>query len=142
MMMEKGNDFTFKAAVGTILALLAAVGIFVIVDAALPFRQWGMRMELAQIMQNILLLHIALSTAMILLSLYLLFTYLKDYLQLKSRFTLGLLIAVFSLMLFAISTNPILLIFLGVYGARGLFTMIPYVFATIALAILVWVSSK
>ncbi len=139
--MEK-NNFTFKAVAGTILALLLAVGMFVVVDATLPFKKWGPRSETAELMQNLFLVHIALSSAMILLSLYLMFIYLKDYLQLKSKFTLGLLIAVFSFMLFAISTNPALHVFLGVYGSRGLFTLIPYLFATIALAVLVWVSSK
>ena len=124
------------------LALLLALGIFVVFDSAMPFRHLGSRAEVAELLQNIFLLHIGLSTAMILLSLYLLFTYLKDYLQLKSKFTLGLLIVVFSFMLFAISTNPALHIFLGVYGSKGLFNMVPYVFATVALAVLVWISSK
>ena len=140
--MEK-NNFTFKAAAGTILALLLAVAIFVIVDAASPIKKWGPPPpDSMDIMQSVFLLQIGLSTAMILLSLFLLFTYLKDYLQLKSGFTLGVLFAVFSLMLFAISANPILHMFLGIYGSRGLFTVVPYLFATLSLAILVWVSSK
>jgi hypothetical protein len=141
--MEKRNDFTLKAMAGAILALLLAVGVFLAVDAAFPVRQWGPPNPPGQdLMQNVFLLQMGLSTAMILLSLYLLFTYLKDYLQLKSGFTLGIIFAVFSLMLFAISANPALHIFLGVYGGRGLFTLVPYLFATISLAVLVWVSSK
>lgn len=140
--MEK-NNFTLKAAAGTILALLLAVGIFLVVDAAAPVRKWGPPPpDSLDPMQNVPLLQIGLSSAMILLSLYLLFTYLKDYLQLKSGFTLGVIFAVFSLMLFAISANPVLHVFLGVYGSRGLFTLVPYLFATLSLAILVWVSSK
>lgn len=140
--MEK-NNFTYRAAAGAFLALLLAVGIFLVVDAAAPVRKWGPpQPDTIGIMQNVFLLQMGLSAAMIMLSLYLLFTYLKDYLQLKSAFTMGVLFAVFSLMLFAISANPVLHVFLGVYGSRGLFTLVPYVFATLSLAILVWVSSK
>ena len=141
--MEKRNDFTLKAAAGSILAFLLAVGIFVVVDAAFPVRKWGPpNPESMDLMQNVFLLQIGLSTAMILLSLYLLFTYIWDYIQLKSRFTMGVIFAVFSLMLFAVSANPVLHMFLGIFGSKGLFTVVPYLFATISLAILVWVSSK
>ena len=50
--------------------------------------------------------------------------------------------AIFSFMLFALTANPLLMVFLGVYGDRGPFQLIPYLFATIALAILGWVSSE
>ncbi len=91
---------------------------------------------------NIFLIQLGLSTIMVLLSLYLLFTYIKDYLQLRTKFTIGLIVSIFSFMLFAISANPILHVFLGVYGGRGIFSVVPYLFATISLAVLVWVSSK
>lgn len=137
------NNSTFRAFGWTILAVLFAIAIFIIVDAAFPVRQWGPPDPGAvDIMQYLFPVHLAISSLMLLFSLYLLFTYIKDYLQLKSRFTLGLLIAVFSFMLFAISANPVLHVFLGVYGNKGLFSLIPYLFATISLAILVWVSSK
>lgn len=140
--MEKKNDYGLKALAGTLLALLFGLLIFVVADAVFPFRQLGPRAESADILPLIFMSQTFLSVAMLLLSFYLLFLYIKDYLQLKSRFTLGIILAVFSLMLFAISANPILHMFLGVFGGRGLFPLIPYFFATISLAILVYVSSK
>ncbi|MEW6748959.1 MAG: hypothetical protein AB1295_04600 [Candidatus Micrarchaeota archaeon] len=140
--MENKNDFTLKAVGGTLLALLLAMGIFVLADQLFPFRQLGPRAEQPDIMPYIFMAQIFLSLLMLLLSFYLMFIYMKDYLQLKSRFTFGLLVAVFSFMLFAIAANPMLHAFLGVYGGRGLFPLIPYVFATLSLGILVWVSSK
>jgi hypothetical protein len=142
MAMKKENNLTFKALAGTLLALLIALGSFILVDASFPVRHWEPHYRAAELMQNIFFVHAAISTLMLLFSLYLLFIYFRDYLQLKSRFTLGLLIAVFSFMLFAITANPLLHLFFGVYGNRGIFMLIPYVFATISLALLVWVSSK
>lgn len=141
-MEKRKNDYTVEALGGTLLALLLAAAIFVLADLLFPFRQLGPRAEAPDIMPYIFLGQIVLSLLMLMLSFYLLFIYLKDYLQLKSRFTLGLLVALFSFMLFAIAANPMLHMFLGVYGGRGLFPLIPYLFATISLAILVWVSSK
>lgn len=147
------NNFTFKAIAGTIIAFLFAISIFVVVDATSPVRQWGPPPEAEgpaimpapegqMMIPNIFLIQLGLSTIMVLLSLYLLFTYIKDYLQLRTKFTIGLIVSIFSFMLFAISANPILHVFLGVYGGRGIFSVVPYLFATISLAVLVWVSSK
>jgi hypothetical protein len=80
------------------------------------------------------------STLMLLLSVFLIFIYLKDYLELKSSFTLGLLLMLVSLMLFAITSNPMLHQFFGVFGMFGIITIIPYVFATISLMILLKIS--
>ncbi len=145
MEKTKVNNLTIKALAGTALALMFAVAIFLIADAIMPFREMGHRPGAAEgneVMPYIFTAHTFILTVMLLLSLYLLFTYLKDYLQLKSRFTLGILSAVFSFMLFALTANPLLMVFFGVYGDRGPFQLIPYLFATIALAILGWVSSE
>jgi hypothetical protein len=79
---------------------------------------------------------------MLALSIYLTFVYLKDYLELRSKFTFGILMAVIAFMMFAITSTPLLHWFLGIYGRPGMFSMVPYVFATISLAILAWVSSR
>ncbi|MBU0527418.1 hypothetical protein KKE92_02970 [Candidatus Micrarchaeota archaeon] len=141
-MRKKENNITLKAIIGTMLAVFLSISIFIVVDFVVPFRQLGPRDGPMELANDIFLAHTAISFLMIALSVYLLFTYLKDYLELKSRFTIGVLLAVFSFMLFAIAANPPLHMFLGVYGGRGLFQLVPYVFATIALAILVWVSSR
>ncbi|MFH1393857.1 MAG: hypothetical protein ABII71_05015 [Candidatus Micrarchaeota archaeon] len=142
--MEKGkkDDFTLKAIVGTALALLLSVGIFLVANLLMPFRQLGPGPEFGDAMLQIFIAHTALSFFMLALSVFLLFTYMRDYLMLRSRFTLGLLLAIFSFMLFAVAANPLLHKFLGIYGSGGLFTLVPYFFASISLAILVWVSSK
>jgi hypothetical protein len=154
---EKGkNNLALKAAAGTVLIILLAVGILLAANMAFAFRdiderigppQEGLPMpapgEMAPHSPDLFFTAGAVtSSLMLLLSIYLVYTYLKDYLELKSHFTLGVLSAVIAFMLFAITANPLLHFFLGVYGRFGVMQIIPYVFATISLAILAWVSSK
>ena len=145
--MEKTkNDLTLKAIGGAFLALIISLGMLLAANVAVPFKQLEPRGEPPAAppggMPEVFLIHACLSFAMLALSFYLFFIYLKDYLQLKSRFTIGLLLAVFSFMLFAIAANPLLHVFFGVYGRDGIFQLVPYFFASLSLAILVWVSSK
>ena len=70
------------------------------------------------------------------------YIYLRNYLELKSKFALGIALAMVALLTFAITSNPLLLGFLGIYGNMGLFSIIPMFFAMIALGILAWMSSK
>jgi hypothetical protein len=147
MEKSKENNLTLKAFFGAVLALLISAGFLIAANAALQFRQFEPgdlppRSAPPNMFQAVFLTHTVLSVAMLILSFYLFFIYLKDYLQLKSGFTLGLLLAVFSFMLLAVAANPFLHVLFGVYGRDGLFQSVPYLFATISLGILVWVSSK
>ncbi|MBN1169642.1 hypothetical protein JXA56_01325 [Candidatus Micrarchaeota archaeon] len=146
MKEKKENNLTFKSIGGAVLALLLSLTLMLVANAALPFRHFGPGTESPGPFQdafaNLFLIHAVLSFAMLAMSFYLFFIYLKDYLQLKSRFTVGLLLAVFSFMLFAVAANPFLHVFFGVYGRSGIFQLIPYFFASVSLAILLWVSSK
>ena len=83
-----------------------------------------------------------ISLVMFVLSIYLIYIYLKDYLELKSKFTLGILLAVISFMFFALTSNPMFHMVFGLFGREGIFTLIPLLFATISLGILAWISSR
>lgn len=136
------NNYSFKAAGFTLLAVALCIGIFFVADMLTPFRGLESREEFRAVQESQFLLMNSFSTVMFLISIYLVFIYMKDYLQLKSRFTLGILLAVISFMLFAISSNPLLHMMLGVFGKQGIFELIPMAFATISLGMLAWVSSK
>ncbi len=129
------------AVLGTILAFALSVLVFVVVNAIVPFQHMGPGMMMGPY-QDFFYVHTIVLFLMLALSLYLFYIYLRDYIQLKSKFTFGLLLAIFSMMMFAIAANPVLHVFFGIYGRSGLFTLVPYLFATISLAILVYVSSK
>lgn len=152
---KEKNNIGLKAAFGTLLIVLLSVGILFAANMAFAFRDMGRGMEhvapegtapsegfTPPSPDPFFIIGTVTSSLMLLLSIYLVYTYLKDYMELKSKFTLGVLSAVIAFMLFAITSNPLLHFFFGVYGRFGVFQMIPYVFATVSLAILAWVSSK
>ena len=136
------NNFGSKAAIGTLLIIVFAIGLFIIADVLFPFRGWESRAEMHQLMQWEFSISMLLSSVMFLVSIYLVYIYLKDYLELKSKFTLGVLLALVSFMLFAISWNPLLMSLFGIWGKPGAYSMIPMTFATISLVALAWVSSR
>jgi hypothetical protein len=84
-----------------------------------------------------------LSTINATLLVLLLITYVNIYKKLKSEFTLGLILFSLTLLLYAISANPLLQQFFG-YWAFGLgpFAMLPDLFTTFALAVLLYLTMK
>jgi len=130
------KDYTAAAALGTLGVIVASIVMIAITDLLFPFWRGTISEMLMFLAMNVV------SMFMLALSVFLTFIYLKDYLELRSGFTFGILMAVVSFMLFAITSTPLLHWFLGIYGRPGMFSMVPYVFATISLAILAWLSSK
>ena len=65
------------------------------------------------------------------------------YRQVKSQFTMGLIIVMLVLLLYALTSNPLVQILFG-YQAQGIgpFAMIPDVFATFALGLLLYISME
>jgi hypothetical protein len=87
-------------------------------------------------------LRIALSVVNILVILYLLYVHMKDYLTLHSKFTLGLVIFLFSFLLYALSSLPILHVFFGHFGMAGVFSFIPMLFSAIGLLVFAKLSNE
>ncbi len=134
------EDHTFKALAGTVLIAIGCIAMFFLVDLLVPFRRPA---HWRAIFSDYLLFQILLSMLITASSLFLVYIYLKDYFELKSKFTLGILFAVISFMLFGISSNPLLMRILGINpAAMGVFSIIPLIFAAISLGILVWISNK
>jgi hypothetical protein len=74
---------------------------------------------------------------------FLLATYVDMYKKLQSEFTIGLIIFSLILLLYALSSNPLLQWIFG-YRAFGLgpFAMLPDLFTTLALAVLLYLTMK
>jgi len=83
------------------------------------------------------------STINVTLLIFLLITYISIYKKTKSEFTIGLIIFSAVLLLYALTSNPLMHWAFG-FGAFGLgpFAMLPDLFACIALAILLYLSVK
>ncbi len=71
----------------------------------------------------------------------LMFIYRGIYRQVKSQFTLGLIVVMLVLLMYALTSNPLIQILFG-YHAQGLgpFAMIPDIFATFGLGLLLYIS--
>lgn len=84
-----------------------------------------------------------LSTINATLLVFLLATYVDMYTKLKSEFTFGLILFSLILFLYALSSNPLLQWLFG-YRAFGLgpFAMLPDMFTTLALAVLLYLTMK
>ncbi|MDP6154959.1 MAG: hypothetical protein QGH39_09050 [Candidatus Thermoplasmatota archaeon] len=77
------------------------------------------------------------------ISIILIFIYMKIYREVKSDFTLGLLIVMFAFLVYAITSNPLFYSIFGYWGfGMGPFQMIPDIFGTIALSVLLYLSLK
>ena len=74
---------------------------------------------------------------------FMLATYVDMYKKLQSEFTFGLIIFSLTLLLYALSSNPLLQWLFG-YRAFGLgpFAMLPDMFTTLALAVLLYLTMK
>ncbi len=77
------------------------------------------------------------------ISIILIFIYVKIYREIKTDFTLGLLIVMFAFLVYAITSNPLFYSIFGYWGfGMGPFQMIPDIFGTIALSVLLYLSLK
>lgn len=79
------------------------------------------------------------TTLNVVLLLVLLWNYVTIYRELPNRFTLSLLVVTVALLLYAVSSNPLITLGMGFqHGAMlGPFTFLPDLFATVAIIVLV-----
>jgi len=83
------------------------------------------------------------STVNVTLLIFLLITYMEIYMKTKSEFTIGLMIFSMVMLLYALTTNPLVHWIFG-FRAEGLgpFAMLPDVFTCVALAVLLYLTFK
>jgi hypothetical protein len=85
----------------------------------------------------------AITCVNIALSVILLAIYVSLYRQIKTEFTIGLIVVTFSLLVYAVTSNPLIHMLFGFrWFGMGPFIMIPDIFATLALAVLLYISLK
>ncbi len=107
------------------------------------FDEWGIQPPPPGDIELFYTIKTVLSTVNITLVIILLFTYVDIYRRTKSSFTIGLIIFSTILLLYTITSNPILQWPFG-FRAFGLgpFAMLPDLFACVALSVLVYLSIK
>ncbi|KXB03611.1 hypothetical protein AKJ47_01930 [candidate division MSBL1 archaeon SCGC-AAA261G05] len=72
----------------------------------------------------------------------LLANYISIYREIRSKFTLSLIVFSVALLLFAVSSNPLIPFFLNFHPGPilGIFTFLPNIFASIAVLMLLYLS--
>jgi hypothetical protein len=95
------------------------------------------------LMGLLLTIKTVISFVNIVLILPLLGIYWDLYREVRSQFTIGLILVVFALLLYAITSNPLLHVFFG-YSITGIgpFAIIPDLFSTFALVVLLYLSTE
>jgi hypothetical protein len=131
----KANGYSGKALMLTLLIVAGAMFALVAYDMVMPFRR-GAGFDF-------FMLNAYLSIFIIVCSVWLTYIYLKDYMELKSPFTVALLFVTVSFMLFGMSSNPFFHMFFGLGRMMiGPSSAVPLFFAAIAMGVLVWISNK
>jgi hypothetical protein len=155
---EKSNDTKSEslAVLYTVLLIVLAFAVIIISSFLLPNVQMvGIRendsrmMGVAEVarspvadLNSYFTARLVLSLFNMLLASYLLFVYVRNYLILKSNFTLGIVAFLFSFLLYALSSIPLVHGFFGPFGIAGVFSFVPMLFSAIGLIIFAKLGSE
>ncbi len=153
---KSGAPSASKALLYTVGLMAAALAILVLSIYVLPrlqfvedmreglFSPWAGPQASAEIQAQLgsfFFLRLLLSGANILLLIYLLYIYVKDFLALRSSFSLGLVAFLFSFLLYALSTFPPMRL-LNPFRGPDIFSFVPLLFSAIGLLIFAKLSNE
>jgi len=153
---KNANGSGMRAILYTAGLLVAALAIMVASSLLIPSFGPGMRggnggdrfgappppEEIGNAIENSFTMRFVLSTFNVLIVIYLLYIHIKDYLRLKSTFTLGLIAFLFSFLMYAIASMPLLHPLLGSYGRAAMISFVPMMFSAIGLLIFAKLSNE
>ena len=98
--------------------------------------------EIGIALESSFTLRYVLSFFNVIIVIYLLYIHIKDYLRLRSAFTLGLIAFLASFLMYAIATVPTMHLLLGAYGRAAMISFVPMLFSAIGLLIFAKLSSE
>lgn len=149
---KTANGSGMRAALYTAGLIVAALAIIALSSLLIPSCGPGMRCgggpglrmpeEVGLAIENSFALRFALSVFNVAIVIYLLYIHVKDYLRLKSSFTLGLIAFLFSFLMYAIATVPFMHALLGPYGRAAMISFVPMLFSAIGLLIFAKLSNE
>jgi len=106
-------------------------------------RMLGRSFEFREFMEDFLMVKTFISVVNAVLLIYLIYSYVSFYNEIKSQFSLGLIVMALALFAYTISDNPLFQMFFGLRGAGlGPFNIIPSMFTLIAVLVLIYLSRK
>ncbi len=148
------KNFMILALIVVIVSLLSIIIAGMLIDIKLPPPEdealdrpkdyrFDQERDDPELLERHLKLKTAITFANMTISLMLIFIYYKIYKQTKSQFTLGLMVVMASFFVYALTANPIIPRLMGLKPISfGLFSMIPDMFALVALFTLLYLSQK
>jgi hypothetical protein len=156
---NKGAKTDSHAALYTTALIIAAFAVIIVSSFLLPSVQFvGIReaegrpsigpggavvdSQTAIDLNSYFTLRLALSIINTLLVVYLLFVYVRNYLILKSSFTLGIIAFLFSFLMYALSSIPTVHMLFGPFRIAEVFSFVPMLFSAIGLVIFARLSSE
>jgi|GEM_PF-1733357 len=98
--------------------------------------------DIGNAIENLSALRFVFSLFNVIIVIYLLYIHIKDYLRLKSTFTLGLIAFLASFLMYAISTVPAMHLLLGANGRAAMISFVPMMFSAIGLLIFAKLSNE
>jgi len=98
--------------------------------------------DIGNAIENLFALRFVFSLFNVVIVIYLLYIHIKDYLRLKSTFTLGLIAFLASFLMYAISTVPAMHLLLGANGRAAMISFVPMMFSAIGLLIFAKLSNE
>lgn len=144
---SNGPNRTGLAALYTAAFIAAALGILALSSFLLPSVGPGLRgapgpSPFPPDIGDYLLVRLVLSALNLLLVIYLLFVHIRDYIKLRSSFTLGLVAFLFSFLLYSLANLPAVHMLLGSFSRAAFMSFVPMVFTTIGLLIFAKLSNE
>ncbi len=132
--MDKKKKLMLVLGIGGLISVLLTL--LFLKTVSVPTRTYRMYFEI------FLGIKVFVSSFTLILLAVLLWNYLSIYWEMPNRFTLGLLIFSFALLLYAVFSNPFIPLILGFKHGVGLgpFTFLPDLFAAVAVTILLYQS--
>lgn len=127
----------------TLLTVGAGILISGLVTVSFPTTMPSMMPHAPRVaIESVVQVKLFVTTLNVVLLLVLLWNYFSIYRGLPNRFTLSLLVVTFALLLYAVSSNPLITLGMGFqHGAMlGPFTFLPDLFAMVAITVLVYQS--
>lgn len=132
---------------GIVVVLIAAMILFsIILNFFVPTLQFGSRIDLRmalEFLETVEFLKLVLTSVNTILLVYLLYNYVSVYLEIRSDFSLGLIVIASALLAHTISASPIVAEVFGFRGTGlGPFAVIPSIFTLIASLVLIHLSQQ
>ena len=152
---KSANGSSLRAIIYTAALVVAALAIIAASSMLIPSFGPGMRggmmggnygapppEEVGRALDSFSDMRSVLSVFNIIIVIYLLYIHIKDYLRIKSSFTLGLVAFLASFLMYAISTLPEMHLLLGSYGRAAMISFVPMMFSAIGLLIFAKLSNE